>query len=338
MILLRQENRGKAGALNTALDFATGEFCCTVDADTIPEKDCIPVLIQAFLDDTKEVIAVGGTVRIANGASYENHQIVQGRLPHSMLLNFQIVEYIRAFYCGRSGWEWVNATLLLSGAMATFRTSALREVKGFDQTSITEDLEIILRLRWQAVAHRKNWTIRLIPDPLCWTQAPSSLKQLRKQRIRWQQGLSQTMWKYFSLIFNPSYSVAGFVHMPYVLGFEWLGPWIELGAYFVGGAAWYFGLLQNETVLIFMALGLLYSCVVSIVSIHFEEHYFARHHTNSTKIKFLLSVVLENFGYRQFNWLVRLEGMVRLLFQKPSWGRQVRHSIKNETEPVKEAS
>lgn len=188
--LIRQRNHGKATALNTGLDFAQGEFCCTADADTIPEMDCLLHLVGAFQDPQHYVVATGGTVRIANGAHYAQHQIQHGELPKSPLLVFQIVEYIRSFYCGRSGWEWVRSTVLLSGAMAAFRVSALKTIGGFEKSSITEDLEVIMNLRWQSLAAQNNWSVRLLHEPLCWTQAPSTIRDLRRQRVRWQQGLS----------------------------------------------------------------------------------------------------------------------------------------------------
>ena len=329
--LIRQNNHGKAAALNLALDYINSEFCCTADADTIPETACLQSLMGAFTSESgQEIVAAGGTVRIANGASYGQHRILHGNLPRSPLLVFQIIEYIRAFYCGRSGWEWMQSTVLLSGALAAFRVSALKEVGGFDTKSITEDLEIILRFRWQSLNENKKWVIRLIPDPLCWTQAPSSLKTLRRQRIRWQQGLSQTMWKYFSLILNPTYGLAGFFHLPYILIFEWIGPWVELMAYFLVLTALYLKILNPYLVGSLVVFGLAYSVIVSIIAIHLEESRFARHHRGLSAFRFALGAALENFGYRQLTWLYRLEGMIRLPFQQPSWGRQDRHSVAEE--------
>ena len=59
-------------------------------------------VIRPIMESPRRVIAVGGIIRVANGC-----QVERGRVPVSLSTNFlvisQIVEYFRAFLCGRTG-------------------------------------------------------------------------------------------------------------------------------------------------------------------------------------------------------------------------------------------
>lgn len=146
------------------------------------------------------------------------------------------------------------------------------------------------------------------------------------------------MWKYFSLILNPSYGPSGFLHLPYILMFEWIGPWIELIAYFTVTAGLLIGILDPIAVSVILVAGVFYSTMVSLLSIYLEESRFSRHPTAEAKRRFFFAALLENFGYRQLTLLFRLEGMLRLLFKKnQSWGEQPRQSVSQSQKNEKAA-
>ncbi|MFX6368847.1 glycosyltransferase family 2 protein, partial [Acinetobacter baumannii] len=70
-----------------------------------------------------------------------------------------------------------------------------------------------------------------LPDPICYTEVPSDLRTLRRQRNRWHRGLWETLWAHRRLLFNPRYGRLGLVAMPYFLLFEALAPVVEVLGY-----------------------------------------------------------------------------------------------------------
>ena len=67
LVVLDKVNSGKADALNAGLGQVTTELFCAVDADSLIEADGLLRVVQPFVEDPERVVAVGGTVRVANG-------------------------------------------------------------------------------------------------------------------------------------------------------------------------------------------------------------------------------------------------------------------------------
>ena len=84
-------------------------------------------MTQAFIDDPGRVVAAGGTVRAINGSTVQAGRIVRLRMPRSWLARAQVVEYLRSFLIGRTGWASMGTLLLISGAFgSTGATSSSR--------------------------------------------------------------------------------------------------------------------------------------------------------------------------------------------------------------------
>lgn len=68
-----------------------------IDADSILERDCLLKIAQPFIEN-ENVVAVGGTIRIANGCEVKKGHIINVGLSKNWLARFQVVEYLRAFF------------------------------------------------------------------------------------------------------------------------------------------------------------------------------------------------------------------------------------------------
>ena len=88
-------------------------------------------------------------------------------------------------------------------------------------------MEIVVRMRKYMACRNEKYRVAYIPEPLCWTEAPSSLKILGSQRNRWTRGTIDTIFLHGDLFFNPKYGVMGMLSFPYWVFFEWLAPIIE---------------------------------------------------------------------------------------------------------------
>jgi cellulose synthase/poly-beta-1,6-N-acetylglucosamine synthase-like glycosyltransferase len=53
------------------------------------------------------------------------------RLPKSLLAQFQVVEYLRAFLAGRMGWSSMDVLLIVSGAFGMFRREVVVAAGGY---------------------------------------------------------------------------------------------------------------------------------------------------------------------------------------------------------------
>jgi cellulose synthase/poly-beta-1,6-N-acetylglucosamine synthase-like glycosyltransferase len=302
----------KADASNAGINACRYPLVCIVDADSILQPDSLRRVVRPFLEDPTTV-AVGGTVRIANGCLVRQGFLEKVGLPRNYLALVQVVEYLRAFLFGRMGWSPINALLIISGAFGVFHKETLVEVGGFNPNAVGEDMELILRMHRKMKESARPYRITFIPDPVCWTDAPENLRDLKSQRVRWQHGLGQALMLNRSLIFNPKGGAVSWVAIPFYLVFELMGPIIEVAGYLFIIACAMLGWLSMPEALIFLALAISLGMLLSTSAIMLEElsfHIYPR--TRDLMLLYTIAIV-ENFGFRQLTAIWRLQGLVRWL-------------------------
>lgn len=324
--VIDKENGGKADALNAGVNIAESPFVCCIDADSILERSSLKALIRPFLLDP-DTVAAGGTVRIGNGCDIESGFLKNPNVSNNILAGFQVVEYLRAFFFGRLGWEPMNSVMIISGAFGLFKRWALLEVDGFESETISEDMELILKLHRSGIDNDRDYRIHYVPDPVCWTEVPEDLNSLRAQRIRWQTGLCESMWFNRSLLFDSKGGWLSWLGYPWMVIFEWFGPIIESAGYVYMTVGLIVGFVSMEVFLVFtflaIALGMMVSMSALVVDeISFHVYSGFRH----LPILFLYSII-ENLGYRQVNTLWRLIGIFRWLIGQADWGDVTRRGI-----------
>ena len=202
LVVADKQNGGKADALNAALNLATGQLVCAIDADTLIETDALQRMARPFLAG-EQVLAAGGTIRLVNSSRVRRGRVVNARAPREALPGIQAVEYMRAFLFGRLGWNSLGGNLIISGAFGLFRREAMIKVGGYARDTVGEDMELILRLRCQSYEEKRPHKVAFIPDPVAWTEAPESFRMLGNQRDRWHRGLADVIWRYRRVFFNP---------------------------------------------------------------------------------------------------------------------------------------
>lgn len=320
-------NGGKADALNAALNFAERPLVCAVDADAILEPDALLRVVKPFLDDPADVVAVGGIIRIANGCTIENGRVIDVRLSRNHLVGVQVMEYLRSFLVGRTGWSEFNALLIISGAFGVFRRDAVLAVGGYDTTTVGEDAELVVRLHRHFREADRPYAIHFVPDPVCWTEAPSSARVLARQRRRWQRGLNQTLLRHRRLAFNPRYGPAGTMAYPYQLIFEATGPIVETFGYLTLIASIVLGVINVPFAVLFLVVAVLYGVLVSSASVLLEEFSFRRYRSWRDVTRLIGYAFLENFGYRQLHTFWRMQGIVDSFRPDVTWGDMEREGL-----------
>ena len=319
-------NGGKADALNAGINSARYPLFCAVDADSILQRDALKRVVQPFLEEPR-TIAAGGTIRIANGCEFSGGFLVHVGLPRQLLARLQIIEYLRAFLFGRLGWSPLNAVLIVSGAFGIFRKNAVIEAGGYRTDTVGEDMELIVRLHRLYRLRRIPYRITYVPDPICWTEAPASLKVLRSQRTRWQRGLAESLTMNLPLLLHPRSGSVGWIAFPFFIAFELIGPIIEVLGYLTMFFGLLFGLFSWAAFQTFMFIALNFGILLSVTALMLEEISFRLYPKSKHLSQLLVAAIVENFGYRQLVALWRLQGMLRWLFgMRQQWGIMTRTS------------
>jgi cellulose synthase/poly-beta-1,6-N-acetylglucosamine synthase-like glycosyltransferase len=327
LIVVDKENGGKADSLNVGLNISKSRLFCSIDADSLIEKDAIYKIVQPYLERDAKVVGIGGIVRVINGCEVRNSEVVKVNLPKKFLPAIQVMEYIRAFLCGRTGWSKINSLIIISGAFGLFDRKTVIECGGYSTDTVGEDMELVVRLHRYMCDRDKEYKMTFIPEPVCWTQVPEKLKILSQQRKRWQRGLIETMWRHKKMIFNLKYRTSGMVAMPFFLFFEMFSPIIELSGYIVTAICFYFGWVNKEFVILFLYLSIIFGIILSLFSLLLEEYTAKRYVRPKDVINLFLFAIIENLGYRQINSWWRLKSFFDIFSSKNSWGEMQRKAL-----------
>ena len=333
LIVAEKENGGKADALNAGLNLATGELVCAIDADTLIERDALQRIVRPFLQ-SDDVVAAGGTIRVANGCTVEEGHIATPRVPRRALAGIQVVEYLRAFLFGRLGWDRLGGNLIISGAFGLFRREAVIAAGGYRQNTVGEDMELVMRLRKLGYERKVPSRVEFVPDPVAWTEVPESLRLLGRQRERWQRGLAEVLWQNRRVFLNPSYGALGMFIYPYYLVVELLAPAIE--AIGLLGIAVAFALNSVNLSFAILFVLLAYGCglIFSLLALLLEEVSYRRYTGTRERLLLLAWAMLEHFGYRQATVLWRLRGMLKFCLGHSDWGPMERRGFAPHCEPA----
>jgi len=323
LLVIDKENGGKADSLNCGLRYAAYPLFCAIDSDTMLDQDALARLVWAFQAEP-ETVATGGIVRILNGSQMVDGRLQNVRTPRSLLVNIQIVEYLRGFLAGRAGWSRLNMLLIVSGAFGIFRREVVVDAGGYDITTVGEDAELIVRLHRHCCEQGRPYKISFVADPICWTEAPADRGTLGRQRDRWQRGLLETLWRHRAMIGRPRYGGVGLVGLPFFLVFEAFGPLVEVAGITYSAIGLAGGWVSPAIAALVFALAFSYGLVLSFGALLIEGRAFARYPDWSDLRRLMLAAVLENYGYRQWLTFVRAKAWWTVMRSTPGWGEMTR--------------
>lgn len=309
----------KSDAINAGVNAATRPYICVVDADSVLEEDALLRIMVPVLADPGRVVCVGGIVRVLNGSGMRNGRIERIRLPRKSIEIIQVIEYLRAFLVAREAWASANMLMIVSGAFGVFKTDLVRQVGGYRSHAIGEDFELVVRLHRHLLDRQEKYRIAFLPDPVCWTEAPSDLKSLGRQRSRWQKGLMDGLWRHRQMLFRARYGRTGCLALPYLLIFELLAPLIESAGILSILAAACLGVLNQDFFVQFLLFGYAFATAISIGSVLQEELTYRRYNDWRDVARLVVYCFLEHFPYRQIQIFWRLRGMWQYLQGDNTW-------------------
>jgi poly-beta-1,6-N-acetyl-D-glucosamine synthase len=174
-------NQGKAMGLKTAALLANSEILVCIDGDALLAPEAIAWMVKSFLHNPG-VGAITGNPRIRNRST--------------LLGRIQVGEFSAIVGMIKRAQRTYGRVFTVSGVIAAFRKSALHNVGYWSNDMVTEDIDISWKLQLA------GWSILFEPNALCWVLMPETLEGLWKQRVRWAQGGTEVLLRYFRALFR----------------------------------------------------------------------------------------------------------------------------------------
>lgn len=320
----------KADAINGGLNVISNPYFINTDVDCILARDAMYHCIFPVLQDDT-IIAVSGTMSMSNGSTYEDGVLTDIRPPKRLIPLFQDLEYKRSFLVGKMGWSEINAMNNVSGGYGLFKTDVVINAGGYAGDSFAEDMDMLTRMIGYCCEQNKPYRVVQIPHTCCWTEGPSNLKVLRRQRVRWGRGLIQHMHKHTYMMFRAKYGRLGLITFPYVILFEFLAPVIEfvgmlttLYLCFTGGVNW-------ETFWVMLACIYVFGLMLSSFVVFYDYLCGGSYNKKRSYFSLLLAALLEPILYHPLIVCFSLRGYFNYIIgTRAVWGDMTRTGTKKK--------
>lgn len=313
--VIDKENGGKADALNTGIEFASKEIIITLDADSIIEANALNEMNKTFSDES--VVAAGGLVNIVQGFKRNEEKLIPFFKLRG-LIRYQIIQYLTAFYLIKSTQSKFGSITVIAGAFGAFRRSVLIQAKGYRKT-VGEDMDITLRIHELIGTSLKNKRIIFVPEAICYTECPTTFKNLFKQRIRWQKAFVDCVITYRKSFYRKfNFKVSSFLLLDSLL----LGT---LSAFptFIVLILIFVTMNQLKLFLILFTISIVFAIMQNIASLLVSRR-FGHCYSFRDKISLILFLPIEVVLYRIMGILFVTVGTIVYFFDKDGWDRSER--------------
>lgn len=344
LLIIDKENGGKADAINAGINFSKGDYICTIDADSVLDRQALKEVIKPFILQPATMVS-GGQLAVANDTEIRDNRVVNAHMPKNILVQWQIVEYIKSFMISRLAFSRINALLIMSGAFSLFRKKDLLEAGGFlsgrnrhpyiletigkEKRTVCEDMEIVVRLWRYKREHGQTGKAVFVPEAVCWTEVPETPRNLFKQRSRWHQGLGETLFYHRTMIFEPRYGATGMIGLPYYLFFEFFSPLVKLFSLIFVLVAAYTGILNLGWILLLL-LSIIIATAVITASVTLVLEYWSSKHLDAMRdalryksfsdwLRLIAAGIASEFSYAFFKIIAQIKGIWQFVTKQHDW-------------------
>ncbi|MCI0558203.1 MAG: glycosyltransferase, partial [Nitrososphaera sp.] len=238
-VIRKPRNGGKSSAINHGLLFAKGDYVVTVDADSIVARDALKMIVKYF--QNPEVAGVGGNVKVLN----------RGKL----LTNCQALEYLVGINLWRRAFDIFGVVMVVPGALGAFSRRILQQTGNYDKDTLTEDFDITIK------ALKCGKVVQASSRAMAYTEAPATLDDFYKQRIRWYRGNMQTFIKHQDIATNSRYSMLRQYGYPITVFTMLFLPFLS----FIVGVAGIIAIFEGMWMFILFSF-LLFTCLQFVLS------------------------------------------------------------------------
>ena len=193
-ILIREKDAfpGKSAVLNDAMKFAKGDAILVLDADAKVDNDFLTKLVPHL--EGRDIGAV------------QAQKVVMNK-DENWLTKCQYNEMVldTHFQLGRDS---VKGAVELRGNGELIKRTALEDIGGWNNYTITDDLDMSTRL------HINGWDICFCPDVCVYEEAVTKFIPLLKQRRRWFEGSVRRYLEHFKdVLFSEKMSLRASLDM-----------------------------------------------------------------------------------------------------------------------------
>lgn len=316
---------GKADAINAGLNIAKYDYFLNIDVDCILDFNALNLMMEVVLNEKNRCVGVGATLRMSNSSIVHRGTLEVVKAPKNILVRFQELEYIRSFILGKMAWSYMNALPNISGGLGLFDKEIVLNIGGYDKHSLGEDMDLVFRMVVYMQETGQKYSVRSIPQTLCWTEGPDTLKILMRQRVRWARGLFQILRKNRRVLFNPKYGKMAFIIYPYNLFFEFLSPFVEIGGVFI--FLYFFFIYKTLLVgLLVMTFTIMtFYIALSFSAVFMDRKIFNYYKSSRTTFGISAMAFLEPLLYHPLIVYCGLKGYFEeLVGKKKAWGEMPR--------------
>ncbi len=171
----------KAGALETGMATAQGDFVCILDADFVPQPDLLQQTVHFFTDPQV------GMIQTRWGHLNRTYSLLT-RVQAMFLDGHLLLEQTARSRSGR----FFN----FNGTAGLWRRSCIEEAGGWQHDTLTEDLDLSYR------AQLAGWKFIFMPDVITPAELPVDMNGFKSQQHRWTKGSIQTCKKLLPTIWR----------------------------------------------------------------------------------------------------------------------------------------
>jgi biofilm PGA synthesis N-glycosyltransferase PgaC len=196
-----KKNGGKARALNIGFKEVLHDLVVTVDADSYLYRGALTSIVERYVADPPNTRAVAGKILVRNSRQ-------------NWITRCQEWDYFHGISAIKRVQSLFQGTLVAQGAFSVYDRAALIEVGGWPEC-VGEDIV----LTWALL--KAGYRVGHCEDACLFTNVPSTLKQLVKQRQRWARGMTEAFVKHPGILLKLRLSTF-FIH------WNLLFPWLDL--------------------------------------------------------------------------------------------------------------
>lgn len=192
--VFHKENGGKHTALNFGLLKTTTEFVGCLDADSLVHPECL-VRIMSYFEADKDAMAVVPSIVVHN--------------PKNMIERAQAFEHYMTVFM-RKMHGFMGAVSVLPGPFSIYKKKVFDDLGPYREAYNVEDTEMAYRMQ------KNHYKIDDCNDAYVYTNMPSTIPKLYRQRLRWIFGIINNIIDYRGLILRKKYGNFSMIIVPSV--------------------------------------------------------------------------------------------------------------------------
>ena len=301
---------GKSAVLNDAFALAKGEAILVFDADATVDPDFLNKLVPQL--EPKDVGAV------------QARKVIRNK-DYNWLTRCQSNEYSIDVHC-QLGRDSVKGAVELRGNGELIKREALEDIGGWNNYTITDDLDMSTRL------HIKGWDVRFCLDAVVYEEAIIYLIPLFRQRRRWLEGTIRRYLEYSgAALTSKDMSLRASVDMMVYIS-EFILPMWCIMEFLIRG----FKILAKDAPTHMIYSSIFISCVIGF-GFFTVARYALRRYDNLSRLQAFKEAIVTSIYLLALWFPLELFIFVKILFMKKDmkWGKTAHGLIKEEEENIK---